>query len=72
MGLNHYLKYCCHVHLSQVGDSVRLPKDPILPERPIYRETKARVRYAYNFCTLSYTNAFSAKRNGATSWIFWR
>lgn len=62
MGLNHYLKYCCHVHLSQVGDSVRLPKDPILPQKPIYRETKARVRYAYNFCTLSYTNAFFGEK----------
>lgn len=62
MGLNHYLKYCCHVHLSQVGDQVHLPKEPILPAKPVYRETKARVRYAYNFCTLSYTNAFFGEK----------
>lgn len=57
-GLNYYLKYYCKVNISQVGDQVRMPDRIVLPKRPVRRETKARIRYAYNFCTLSYSYAF--------------
>ncbi len=58
VGLNHYLKYICKVNISQVGDQVKMPSAVIpLPNR-IYRETKAKMRYSYNYCTLSYSMAF--------------
>lgn len=57
-GLNHYLKYYCKVNISQVGDQVKMPAEIVIPKEPVYRETKARVRYAYNFCTYSYSYAF--------------
>ena len=37
---------------------MKMPTAPVVPEKPIYRETKAKVRYAYNYCTHSYTSAF--------------
>ena len=61
-GLNHYLKYCCNVHISQVGDQINLPSTVILPSKTIFRETKAKLRYAYNYCTLSYSMAFWGKK----------
>ena len=57
MGLNHYLKYVLKVHISQVGDTVKMPPEPI-PAKKLHRETKAKYRYAYNYCTHSYTMAF--------------
>ena len=57
-GLNYYLKYYCKVCISQVGDQVKMPQKLVMLENDIYRETKAKVRYAYNYCTLSYTSAF--------------
>ncbi len=57
-GLNHYLKYFCQVNISQVGDQVTMPPAVILPESPVFRETKAKIRYSYNYCTLSYAMAF--------------
>lgn len=58
VGLNHYLKYDCKVSIAQVGDQAKMP-DKIVPlKEPVFRETKARVRYAYNYCTLSYSMAF--------------
>lgn len=57
-GLNHYLKYFCKVNISQVGDRVAMPKKPVLTEGIIHRETKAKLRYAYNYCTLSYSMPF--------------
>ncbi len=57
-GLNHYLKYVCKVHLSQVGDQVKMPPAPVALEKSIHKETKAKLRYAYNYCTHSYTMAF--------------
>lgn len=58
MGLNYYLKYFCKVSISQVGDQTAMPNVVVFPEYPVYRETKAKIRYAYNYCTLSYTSAF--------------
>ncbi len=57
-GLNHYLKYYCKVNLSQVGDNAVMPEQPIVINKPVFKETKAKVRYAYNYCTLSYSMAF--------------
>lgn len=61
-GLNYYLKYYCKVNISQVGDQVKMPAEIVIPKEPVYRETKARVRYAYNFCTFSYSYAFWGKK----------
>lgn len=58
VGLNHYLKYFCKVNISQVGDQVNMPPQIISLNREIFRETKAKVRYSYNYCTLSYSMAF--------------
>lgn len=58
VGLNHYLKYFLKVNICQVGDRAVMP-DKIVPvDTPVYRETKTTVRYAYNYCTLSYSMAF--------------
>ncbi len=57
-GLNYYLKYFCKVHISQVGSQVSMPKAVIPVNSEIHRETKTKIRYAYNYCTHSYTMAF--------------
>lgn len=57
-GLNHYLKYFCKVNISQVGDRVDMPKTVVPIETPVFKETKAKVRYAYNYCTFSYSMPF--------------
>lgn len=57
-GLNYYLKYFCKVNISQVGDWVKMPENVISVGNTIKKETKAKVRYAYNYCTLSYSMAF--------------
>lgn len=62
MGLNYYLKYYCKVNISQVGDQVRMPSAVAPVEQTVFKETKARVRYAYNYCTLSYSMAFWGKK----------
>lgn len=58
VGLNHYLKYFCKVNISQVGDQAKMPKKIVSLENVVFKETKAKVRYSYNFCTLSYSMAF--------------
>jgi hypothetical protein len=35
-----------------------MPADIILLDKEIFKETKAKVRYSYNYCTLSYSMAF--------------
>ena len=57
-GINHYLKYYCNVHLSQVGDQAVMPASAPVIEGIVHKETKAKVRYSYNYCTLSYSMAF--------------
>ena len=57
-GINHYLKYYCNVHISQVGDQVVMPASAPVIEGTVHKETKAKVRYSYNYCTLSYSMAF--------------
>lgn len=58
VGLNHYLKYFCKVNISQVGDQTNMPKEIVHLKENVFKETKAKVRYAYNYCTLSYSMAF--------------
>ncbi len=57
-GLNHYLKYFCNVNISQAGKHTVMPESIIPVGKTIHKETKARHRYAYNYCTHSYTMAF--------------
>ena len=57
-GFNHYLKYCCNAHVSQMSKQVDLPDEPVPVGEPVRRETPFQTRYSYNYCTLSYTMAF--------------
>lgn len=57
-GLNYYLKYYCQVNISQVGSQTRMPKTIQLIGKIVFKETKAKVRYAYNYCTHSYSMPF--------------
>lgn len=57
-GVYEYLKKYCHVQLTQTVCNTAVPEKPVLPEKPLYRETKMKQRYAYNYCTHSYTMAF--------------
>ncbi len=58
MGLNHYLKYFCNVNISQVGNQNKMPSQIVPVNTKVFKETKADVRYSYNYCTLSYSMAF--------------
>ena len=57
-GVNYYLKYYCKVNISQVGDCINMPECPVAIDGVLHRETKAKLRYAYNYCTHSYSMAF--------------
>ena len=57
-GLNHYLKYYCNVNVSQQTKQVNMPATAPAVEKTIYKDTICKVRYAYNYCTLSYTMQF--------------
>ncbi len=58
-GLNHYYKYFCNVHISQVENQVEMPQNIVrIGNTPYRRETKYKIRYSYNYCTLSYSMAF--------------
>ncbi len=54
-GLNHYLKYFCNVQVTQQTKQVQMPEAmPRIAEAVTVR-SPYEVRYAYNYCTLSYT-----------------
>ena len=57
-GLNWYLKYHAHVHLSWNGMSAKLPD--VLPRvtQKERHDTQLRYRYDFNYCTFSYSMAF--------------
>ncbi len=57
-GLNHYLKYYANVHISQETEQVTMPQSIVNVDQMIFKETNMRFRYAYNYCTLSYTMPF--------------
>lgn len=57
-GLNWYLKYYAHIHLSWNGMQARLPQ-PLPPvTEKVRKETDLKYRYDFNYCTYSYTMAF--------------
>ncbi len=58
VGLNFYYKNYCNVHISQVGCSRKMPFP--LPKIGTERKvtTPFKIRYANNYCSLSYTMAF--------------
>lgn len=55
---NCYLKDVCHCHISRFGKQVKLPKTLPAVNGKIDRTTKFQHRYAYNYCTHSYSMAF--------------
>ena len=57
-GINWYLKYYAGIHLSWNGMTADLPE--VLPEvkSKERHETNLPYRYAYNYCTFSYSMAF--------------
>lgn len=57
-GLQYYLKNFCRVYIGQQTIQNRMPSKPYLPEKTVYRKAYSSVRYAYNYCTLSYTMPF--------------
>ncbi|MCR1960701.1 alpha-N-acetylglucosaminidase TIM-barrel domain-containing protein [Thomasclavelia cocleata] len=62
-GLNHYLKYYLNVNISQVGNQVSMPNEIVsLKGKTVYKETKMPVRYAYNYCTHSYSMPFCGEK----------
>ncbi len=57
-GLNYYLKYFCKVQISQQLEQVNMPEKVVAVGKVIYQSSPYKVRYAYNYCTLSYTTPF--------------
>lgn len=57
-GLNWYLKYYAHVHLTWNNMTARLPEQLPKVGRKIRREAAVRYRYYLNYCTASYSMAF--------------
>ena len=57
-GLNYYLKYYCYVNVSQQTKQVKMPATAPKLDKAIHKDTDCEVRYAYNYCTLSYTMQF--------------
>ena len=58
MGLNYYLKYFCNVSITQVGNQVKMPEAIVPVGAKVHKECKVPVRYAYNYCTMSYSMPF--------------
>lgn len=61
-GINYYLKQYCNVHISQVGIQNKMPEQVVFLDNTVFRETKAKIRYAYNYCTFSYSMAFFGEK----------
>ena len=57
-GIHWYLKYFASVHLSWDGMTAELPDPLPLPVRPERRRALLPERYAYNYCTFSYSMSF--------------
>lgn len=55
---NCYLKEICNCHISRYGNQVKLPKTLPSVNGKIDRTTSFKYRYAYNYCTHSYSMAF--------------
>lgn len=57
-GLNYYYKNYLNVHISEQTKQVSMPNAIVKVNDTIRKETPYQVRYAFNYCTLSYTFAF--------------
>lgn len=57
-GLNYYYKNYLNVHISEQTKQVSMPSSIVKVNKTIRKETPYQVRYAFNYCTLSYTFAF--------------
>ena len=57
-GLNWYLKYYCKVCVTQETKQTSMPDSIVKVGTAVFMETSVSVRYAYNYCTLSYTMPF--------------
>lgn len=57
-GLNCYYKYFCNVEIAQQTRQTKMPEQIVEVTKPIRKESPYEVRYAYNYCTHSYTMAF--------------
>ncbi|MDR0939117.1 MAG: alpha-N-acetylglucosaminidase [Mediterranea sp.] len=57
-GLNWYLKYVAHVHISWNNLTQPLPQPLPLPRETIRHSTSMKDRYYLNYCTFSYSTAF--------------
>lgn len=58
MGLNHYYKYFANVNVAEQTIQGTMPASIVPVTEKIHKETSLKVRYAFNYCTLSYTFAF--------------
>ena len=57
-GLNYYYKYYCNVHISQETRQTKMPESVVPINGTVRKESQVQYRYAYNYCTFSYTMAF--------------
>lgn len=56
VGLNHYLKYWCHVEYGWLaGDTFRMPENLPLVESPVKVSARVDKRFFLNYCTYGYT-----------------
>ena len=54
-GLNWYLKYYAHCHVSQLGNQLNLPDPLPQPKQPLRKAATFQNRPFYNYCTFGYT-----------------
>lgn len=57
-GLNYYYKNYLNVMIAEQTMQVKMPNEMVKVGNTVRKETPYSVRYAYNYCTLSYTYAF--------------
>ncbi|MHB0958063.1 MAG: alpha-N-acetylglucosaminidase TIM-barrel domain-containing protein [Pirellulaceae bacterium] len=57
-GVNWYLKYVCHCHLSFNGDQLNLTQPLPVVARTMRSVSPYQYRYCFNFCAFSYTLAW--------------
>ncbi|CAM4410792.1 hypothetical protein FHS16_001053 [Paenibacillus endophyticus] len=57
-GLNYYYKNNLNVHISEQTMQVNMPSSLVPIGNAVRKETEYKIRYAFNYCTLSYTFAF--------------
>ena len=56
VGLNHYMKYYCHVDVGWLkSDTYKLPSTPPRIPKPVTVKARVRDRFFLNYCTYGYT-----------------